>query len=370
MSIVPNNWAGFSEKTERLLAENGYLFEKRPFDYKKDGDPVRESELKEAVESTNKPFLMINLTEFWECDMFNHAGGKHFIKLHDFLETIIPLNRVILVGDDCNLAKLYDKWFETTNYKEKMHVISYPILFAERSREYIREDQGFGGNNFHVIERYKDRRKLPSKKLMCLMGIYSRHRNSLQKFFHNNDLWESNYISYIGNDNYKNPILLPDSGIMERIAMRSSTPRTDFGLAKYFKDSCYSFIPESNKWTVAPNSLFLTEKTTKVLYHGHPFMIMSSVGALKQLREWGFETFPEMFDETYDEIENAVERDRFFKNNMLRLQRMELSELHKLCESVEEKCIHNQKVLLESKIIDDKFYNEISGVVNSSVVVP
>ena len=42
-------------------------------------------------------------------------------------------------------------------------------------------------------------------------------------------------------------------------------------------------MPESNKWTVAPNSIFLTEKITKVLYHGHPFIVTGSRKEAKSL---------------------------------------------------------------------------------------
>jgi hypothetical protein len=190
------------------------------------------------------------------------------------------------------------------------------------------------------------------------MGIYSRHRNSLQKFYNDNNLWDSNYISYIGNNEWKDPILLPNSGKMENIANRNSTAVTD-DLGYYFKDSYFSVIPESNKWTIAPNSLFLTEKTTKVLYHGHPFIIMSSSGALKRLKQWGYLTFPELFDESYDEIQNADERDAFIKNEILRVGTMNQDELRKICESVEYKCIHNQKVLLGTEIMIQQFMEKL-----------
>ena len=39
-----------------------------------------------------------------------------------------------------------------------------------------------------------------------------------------------------------------------------------------------------------------------------PFIIVGSYGTLKYLRSLGYKTFPHMFDESYDEIEDPTER--------------------------------------------------------------
>ena len=45
----------------------------------------------------------------------------------------------------------------------------------------------------------------------------------------------------------------------------------------------------------------ITEKPFKPLLCFQPFIVLGPVGALQLIREYGFETFPGLFDESYDE---------------------------------------------------------------------
>ena len=53
---------------------------------------------------------------------------------------------------------------------------------------------------------------------------------------------------------------------------------------------------------------FLTEKTFKPMSYGMPFMIFGNRHSLKRVRDLGFKTFPEWFDESYDELGNFSQR--------------------------------------------------------------
>ena len=56
------------------------------------------------------------------------------------------------------------------------------------------------------------------------------------------------------------------------------------------------------------HSLQLTEKIYKPIAYRTPFIVAGSVATLKHLRSLGYETFPEMFDETYDTVVNPRKR--------------------------------------------------------------
>ena len=53
---------------------------------------------------------------------------------------------------------------------------------------------------------------------------------------------------------------------------------------------------------------FLTEKTFKPIMYGHPFILATHPGALDRLRQLGFETFSDWFDENYDSERNDGKR--------------------------------------------------------------
>jgi hypothetical protein len=56
----------------------------------------------------------------------------------------------------------------------------------------------------------------------------------------------------------------------------------------------------SNQW--------LTEKSARVLAGGKPFVILSGSGTLRVLQEFGFNTFNEVIDESYDQISDPYGR--------------------------------------------------------------
>jgi hypothetical protein len=53
---------------------------------------------------------------------------------------------------------------------------------------------------------------------------------------------------------------------------------------------------------------FLCEKSYKPLACKHPFIMASTQGNLAYLRSQGFESFPELFDESYDDIADWQQR--------------------------------------------------------------
>ena len=56
------------------------------------------------------------------------------------------------------------------------------------------------------------------------------------------------------------------------------------------------------------NNLFLCEKTYKPLAAQHPLLMVGTSGNLAYMRSQGFESFPELFDESYDDISDWQQR--------------------------------------------------------------
>ena len=59
-----------------------------------------------------------------------------------------------------------------------------------------------------------------------------------------------------------------------------------------------------------------------------PFIVVTNSGYLDFLRELEFETFPEFFDESYDEIENPIERMNTIVKEIKKICSLSLEELH------------------------------------------
>lgn len=92
--------------------------------------------------------------------------------------------------------------------------------------------------------------------------------------------------------------------------------------------------------------LFVTEKTYKPLFYMQPFIIIGDPHTLAYLKTKGYETFPEFFDESYDEINDPEERFIFCTEQILKLCEKDIDELHEMYISIKDKLIHNRKLFL------------------------
>jgi hypothetical protein len=92
-------------------------------------------------------------------------------------------------------------------------------------------------------------------------------------------------------------------------------------------------------------SLLISEKTYKPLYYMHPFIVLGCPGTLKYLRSIGFETFPEFFDESYDDIYDNEKRYRFCLREIEKLCNKDLKEVHELYQSIIPKLKHNKEMI-------------------------
>ena len=93
-------------------------------------------------------------------------------------------------------------------------------------------------------------------------------------------------------------------------------------------------------------NLFITEKSYKPFFYMQPFIIIGEPHTLAYLRTKGYETFPEFFDESYDEIIDKNDRFSFCTEQILKLCEKDIDELHEMYISVKDKLIHNRRLFL------------------------
>jgi hypothetical protein len=133
----------------------------------------------------------------------------------------------------------------------------------------------------------------------------------------------------------------------------------DAAARPFYQNSLVSIITETN---FELTELTATEKTWKPAKEKHPFIMVGTAGALRTLHEFGFQTFDEFWDESYDDIEDP---------------RVRLFEIVKVCKEIAswtpEQILdfkrrvkpivdHNFKILTTntSKTVADKIRVEVS----------
>jgi hypothetical protein len=93
-----------------------------------------------------------------------------------------------------------------------------------------------------------------------------------------------------------------------------------------------------------PN-LVLTEKVYLAIVT-QPTLLLGSCGVWKYLREtWGFKSFPDMFDESYDEIEDDYDRFIFVMDELEKVSNLSDEELMRRYKLSLPNVVHNQNIM-------------------------
>jgi hypothetical protein len=93
----------------------------------------------------------------------------------------------------------------------------------------------------------------------------------------------------------------------------------------------------------------ITEKTFKAIALEMPFVLVASAGSLEYLREYGFQTFAGILDESYDEETDDATRLLMIAKEAKRLCELDQEGLKKFLEFSKEICEHNFRVLQNRK---------------------
>jgi len=112
---------------------------------------------------------------------------------------------------------------------------------------------------------------------------------------------------------------------------------TDF----FYQESFASFVNESYSHESLNANPYLSEKAMKPLAYGHPFLLFSSTGAIALLRDLGFETFGDIFDEGYDLIESPFLRFEHLLREVYRICKLDNATLADITKQITPKLQHN-----------------------------
>jgi hypothetical protein len=103
--------------------------------------------------------------------------------------------------------------------------------------------------------------------------------------------------------------------------------------------------------------LHLTEKTLRPIACAQPFMLVATVGSLEYLRNYGFETFGELIDESYDTITDPLERLQAVCKEMKRIRLLDAEQKAQLFAGMQQIALRNQQKFFsqewQQSIIDE-----------------
>lgn len=130
-----------------------------------------------------------------------------------------------------------------------------------------------------------------------------------------------------------------------------------------YNKSCYSIVAETAYEPDSP--VFFTEKIVKPILSRRLFVLFSAKNYLKRLQQIGFKTFDSVIDETYDSIDNDLERWSAAFEQVVWLCSQDQ---HVILEKIKTIVDHNYQVLAENdwrKQAETKLFNLIESTIGS-----
>ena len=293
---------------------------------------------------------------------------KRSRKIHDFLREIgVPRSQVVYLTQDRGYEADYRETFKGAGAEPLMKVVVYDFWIrfllgqhAEDGREVFEARLAA----YRARPRRRERRFLAlirnvraSKALFLLsllrdglwpqgfISMASLKERRAFKGFSEDELAEELFreAPFADLNEELRPLLtqLEAQGGTEFSSGEATTSRfrdvMDQGLAEYAL-SWFSVIPETE---MRDQVLRITEKPIKALMNFHPFIVLGNPGSLGLLREYGFESYPQLFDEAYDEVSNRRLRFEKVYREVQRLCALPEAELDRLDRTVEQTVIRN-----------------------------
>lgn len=223
-------------------------------------------------------------------------------------------------------------------FGDRLRLVTSPLIVNFTRDELFLK---LGAVDVHEISRaYLSSPK--EKSYVALTRDSKYHRISMMHGLRAHGLLSDGYVSYLMPRQYSPDSMWARSAYAERVRadMRSPLPRMTvdelpeslvpgihLGIGGvlpigHMTASCYDLVQETaTNYEGGPLTLdmsVVTEKVVKSLFLGRPFMVNGGPRVLALLRRWGFETFPMLFDERYDELEEYVDRQEGIARNVAR----------------------------------------------------
>jgi hypothetical protein len=120
----------------------------------------------------------------------------------------------------------------------------------------------------------------------------------------------------------------------------------------WYDTTCFSLVAEAEV-----DRPLITEKTYKPIAFYHPFLIVGHPGILQDLKDNGFETFDNIFDESYDLISNTTQRLNSVIDNLIKLIDVDYLEIARDI-ITRQKLQHNHDLFFDEQIITKKIIEE------------
>lgn len=310
----------------------------------------------------------------------NQQEGLSYIVLeqiyHHCKERDIPLEKIIIQTDSANFDEHKEKFEKKYNFPLNVKYFMYPwaLQLSSGNIEELTQQKNIV-NGFKRNREYKVvclNKRLKNYRIAIISFLLGKKYDNMFLSYDTNFGRDAKFTEelkvYNGQDNIDNLISTLSEGYeiflstQKRIADKMDTDfdKVYFDDYKMYENSYFSIVTESTFFS----NLRLTEKIGKPIINYHPFVVVGPPNFLKLLKFYGFKTFGEFWDESYDDETQPYER--FIKitkviDNLMNLTTKEWDVLTKKLEPI---LIYNRNHLETFKCenVSKEFYENLKKI--------
>lgn len=314
----------------------------------------------------------IKSLEYTSSLVFDYSYEGFSIYMHDWFDRLVKacqekgIRKLHVINGDMNFVENYNKFIKNKKYDDIDITVEEKFIFEERAYRDLIDLTHNGYRNFRV----DDLNKRPANRPYVYLYKNGCQREHRLFFFANltkNKNIEKSIKSWLSRygkasvrnmeyarENYGCDLEIGDYLFAFRrdYVLDCNGKNVGVGLnqsrlnPKHFNNTYFSFVTDS---VFSENELFISEKVFQPIQALHPFLYAGSPHALKKLRELGYETFPEIFNESYDDIVDRKERARAILKEVNRMCEIPNDELIDMFTNndIKKKLIHNYERFMD-----------------------
>jgi hypothetical protein len=314
-----------------------------------------------------------NFLKFSNCCEFdfdsiyhNHAIRDH--KEYDKIFALVDTN-CMMVSDEMKkdleirihtLKKKNTKIILCNLWESKKQILQtiYAEIFKETGFDIWHGGLAFFWYMMYQKYKYKKLQFDHSNKKFDFLYLNKKARAHRKKLFDaltKQNLLENSLVSFIDRN-----IRLPEQYELPWIINKNYPYRgMDQDLyEKPYNDTVCSIVSETN----VGDGIFITEKIWKPIIAGHIFVVHGNNHYLKYLRELGFRTFSNTFDETYDDEINENKKIKKIVETIKTIKSMGPKELYQRTQDTR---AHNQQVFFDESKVKSAVNIDILNLIKS-----
>ena len=192
-------------------------------------------------------------------------------------------------------------------------------------------------------------------KFICLNNSDKKHKNIVIDHLDKNGYSERGIVTYLS----KGRTSFVDDGNLEDM---------DKFQSKFYEQAAFSI--RNTALFYEQDSIFFCEKLLQDINGRVPFIAISTPYTLEYLRQKGYKTFPELFDESYDVILNHTDRMNFILKEIDKVMNMSEDELYTKIYNMRYKLEYNYERLqsyIEYMNRDENHNRKVQGIVDKVI---